>query len=222
MTIDPRIMMEFLPYLAQGAIYTVILSTVAIVIGIVVGLIIALMKIAPLKLLRWPATAYTDFFRGTPLLVQLMMLHYGLPQVFHYTPVAWLDAFVGLGLNSAGYVAEIFRAGIESIDRGQTEAARSLGMTYMQAMRYVILPQALRRVLPPLGNEYIALLKDSSLVSIIGMSELMFRARLLNGSTYRPFEAFFTAAILYLVITLPLTQVVAAMERKMSVSDKRA
>ncbi len=222
MTIDPGIMLEFLPYLLHGAIYTIVLSTVAIAIGIVMGLIIALMKIAPLKVLRWPATAYTDFFRGTPLLVQLMMLHYGLPQIFHYTPVAWLDAFIGLGLNSAGYVAEIFRAGIESIDRGQTEAARSLGMTYMQAMRCVILPQAVRRVLPPLGNEYIALLKDSSLVSIIGMSELMFRARLLNGSTYRPFEAFFTAAILYLVITLPLTQLVAVMERKMSISDKRS
>jgi len=213
------IVTRIMPYLAMGAVMTLQLTTISVFLGVINGLFIALARISKSRLLCWPAAAYIDFFRGTPLLAQLYLIHYGFPRLLGYTPYAYVSGIVALTLNCAAYIAEIYRSGIESIDRGQMEAARSLGMTYGQAMRCVILPQALRRVIPPLGNEYIAMLKDSSLVSIISIEELMWRARLLNGSNMRSFEDFFTAALFYLALTLTFSRLLRRVERRLKTSD---
>lgn len=134
--------------------------------------------------------------------------------------MGYIDALVALSLNSAAYMAEIYRAGIESIDRGQMEAARSLGMTYGQAMRYVILPQAFRRVIPPMGNEFIALLKESSLVSVIGMEDLMMKSNMMAGRSFRAFEAYFTSALIYLALTLTFTRLLGRIERRMKTDGR--
>lgn len=203
---------EALPLLLQGVIMTVRLTVVSIGLGMVLGLLVALCRIAKTPILRGPATFYVEFIRGTPLLVQIFMIYFGLGYWININD--YLAGVTALSINSAAYNAEIFRAGIQSISRGQMEAARSLGMTYSQAMRFVILPQAFRVVLPPLGNEFIALLKDSSLVSIIGIADLMRVGREIYGRTLKPFEVFTMVAFLYLALTLPLTLVVRFAERR--------
>jgi polar amino acid transport system permease protein len=181
------------------------------------------MKISRFRTLRALSTVYTDFFRGTPLLVQILIAMYALPiaipnlrlMIPNYDMVGGVAV---LGVNSGAYVAEIFRAGIESIHKGQMEAARSLGFSYLGAMRYIILPQTFRRVLPPLTNEFIALLKDSSLLSVVALPELAQQAR--NVSAWKANQSpFFGAALIYLAMTLPLTRLVAYMERRLAVSD---
>lgn len=200
------------PFLLKAARYTIIFSFVSECFGIALGLALALLRLSRLKVLRFPALAYIDIFRGTPLLVQLMFIYYALPLLGPKLN-AFMSGLLGLSLNSGAYVAEIFRAGIQSIHKGQMEAARSLGMTYLQAMRFVIIPQAWRLVIPPLTNEFIALIKDSSLLSVITVSELLYVTR--NVSTWRANATpYIIAALLYLAMTLPLTRVVAWMERR--------
>lgn len=206
---------RYLPFLLAGISVTLRYSVLAFLLGSIWGLAISLGRISKNIALRLPCLWYIDFIRGTPLLAQVYLIHFGLPQVFGYRPVGTIDALVALTLNSAAYVAEIWRGGIESIERGQMEAARSLGMTYSQSMRHVILPQAFRRVIPPMGNEFIALLKESSLVSVIGLEDLMMRANMMAGRSFRPFEAYFTVALIYLVLTLTFARLVARLEGRM-------
>lgn len=211
---------EILPRLIKhGVVITVELTTISVCIGTVIGLLVALLRISKYKPLQWLGAAYTDFFRGTPLLVQIMIIHYALPVVFNYTPVVWVSAIGALSINSGAYVAEIFRAGIQSIDKGQMEAGRSLGMTYGQAMRYIVLPQAFKISIPPLGNEFIALLKDSSLVMIIGLQELMGTSKLIVGRQPRVLETYLTAAFLYLIMTMSISRLVRYGERRLKAGD---
>lgn len=202
------------------------ISAVAVALGSVLGLIAGLMRISRNVLLKALATVYVDFIRGTPLLVQIFMIYYGLPQLIAaitgneakaIPPL--VAAIASTSINSGAYVAEIFRAGIQSIDRGQMEAARSLGMTYGQAMRYVILPQAFRRIVPPLGNEFIAMLKDTSLLSVIGFEELARRGNLIIGYNGRAFEIWFAVALFYLAMTLGISRLVSFTERRLKVND---
>lgn len=216
MVFELEIVGRYLPFLLAGVGITVEFTLVAFAAGSVLGLLLALARISKNPICHYPAVAYIDFIRGTPLLAQIYLIHFGLPQVFGYTPVGYVDALLALTLNSTAYIAEIMRAGIESIERGQMEAARSLGMTYVQAMRYVILPQALRRVVPPMGNEFIALLKESSLVSVIGMEDLMMKSRMMAGRSFRPFEAYFTAALIYLALTLTFSRILGWTERRLA------
>ncbi|GAW93151.1 amino acid ABC transporter permease [Calderihabitans maritimus] len=213
-------MIEILPILFEGAKMTVGLTVISITIGSIIGLFVSLARLSKFKLLSKLAGAYVDFFRGTPLLVQIMLIHYGLPQLLGYTPVKLVSGIVALSINSGAYVAEIFRAGIQSIDRGQMEAARSLGMTYGQAMRYVILPQAFKVCIPPLGNEFIALLKDSSLVMVIGLHELMTKGKLIVGRRPRPFEVYITIAFIYLLMTMSISYLVSWAERRLRTGDQ--
>lgn len=201
-----------LPLLLQGALMTVRLTVVSILLGMGLGLIVALGRISKTPILNVPATLYVEFIRGTPLLAQIFMIYFGLGYWINVND--YVAGITALSINSAAYNAEIFRAGIQSISRGQMEAARSLGLTYSQAMRFVILPQAFRVVLPPLGNEFIALLKDSSLVSIIGIADLMRVGREISGRTLQSFEVFTLVAFLYLTLTAPLTAVVRFAERR--------
>jgi len=207
-----------LPFLLHGAVRTLEFTTISVFLGLIIGLLVALARLSKNRLTNATAGAYVEFFRGTPLLAQLFLIHFGLPQVFKYVPNEFASGIVALTLNASAYIAEIYRGGIQSIERGQTEASRSLGMTYFQSLRYVILPQAIRRCIPPLGNEYIAMLKDSSLVSIISLRELMYSGRLMSGSTYFPFEIYSTVAIIYLVMTLTFSRFVHYSERRLRTS----
>lgn len=219
-----ELMSESFAPLLRGTVITLELTAGAVGMGIVIGLFMALMRLSDNRLFRGFAIAYIDFFRGTPLLVQILMVYFAVPQLLGFqTPenYQFIAGIAAMGLNSGAYIAEIFRSGIQSIDRGQTEAARSLGMTQAQAMRYIILPQAIKRVIPPLGNEFIALLKDSSLVAIIALEDLMYTGKIIVGRTYQPFVIYFEVALFYLVMTLILSRFVNYTERRLGKNDSR-
>ena len=161
---------------------TIALALLAEVLGIVLGLVLALLKISRSRILSWPAQAYIDVFRGTPLLVQITIIYFTTASVGIRFESLFFAGLVALSLNSAAYVAEIFRAGIQSIDKGQMEAGRASGLSHAQTMRYIIVPQAFRRTIPPLTNEFVTLVKDTSLVSVIGLAELLRAARVLQSA----------------------------------------
>ncbi|MTI81833.1 MAG: amino acid ABC transporter permease [Firmicutes bacterium] len=216
--IDIAFQLQILPLLLKGALLTIELTVMAIFFGTIIGLIVALMKISRFKMLAAIGGIYTWAIRGIPLLVQLYILYYGLPQLgINLEPMP--AAVIGLSICGGAYIAEIFRAGIQSIDRGQMEAALSLGMSYPQAMRRVILPQAYRRLLPPMGNEFITLLKDSSLVSIIAMTELLRQGKLLSNSTFRSMEIFLMVAVIYLILTTVFIYIIDKLEKRFAVAD---
>ena len=211
------IIREILPFLLKGALLTVFFSATSEVIGIIIGLATSMIRVTRIKVLNQLAVVYVDLFRGTPLLMQIIFIYYALPYLGINLP-AIVAGIVALSVNSGAYVSEIFRAGIESIDKGQTEAARSLGLSYMQAMRYVVIPQTIKRVLPPLTNEFVALIKDSSLLSVIAIAELMRTAKEMMSWKMNP-SSLTAAAIIYLIITLPLTRYVSYMEKKLKKSE---
>lgn len=207
-----------LPILLKGAVITIELTILAIFFGTIIGLFVALAKISHIKILVVMGEIYTWAIRGIPLLVQLYVLYYGLPQV-GIRLEAFPVAVIGLSICGGAYIAEIIRAGIQSIDKGQMEAALSLGMSYVQAMRRVILPQALRRLLPPMGNEFITLMKDTSLVSIICITELLRQGDLLSNSTFRSMEIYLTVAAIYLILTTIFIYIIGRLEKRLAISD---
>ncbi|MDD5660153.1 MAG: amino acid ABC transporter permease [Actinomycetota bacterium] len=208
---------EVLPFLLKGALWTIIFSASSEAIGVILGLVTSVIRVTKIKVLSQLAVVYVDFFRGTPLLMQIIFTYYALPYIGINLP-APVAGIVALSINSGAYVSEIFRAGIESIDKGQVEAARSLGLSYMGAMRYVIIPQTIKRILPPLTNEFVALIKDSSLLSVIAISELMRTSKEMMTWKLNP-SSLTAAAILYLIITIPLTRLVNNLEGKLKKSE---
>jgi polar amino acid transport system permease protein len=207
---------EYAPFFLKGTLLTIGLSLGSILIGTVLGLLIGLGKIMRNKLLAFPFTCYVAFFRGTPMLVQILLIHFAVVPLFLGQTNGILAAIITLSMNSAAYISEIFRAGIQSIDKGQMEAARSLGMNHIQAMRYVILPQAFKRMIPPLGNEFVVLIKESSLASLIAAPELMYWGRAMQGQYFRVWEPYLTAAFIYLILTLTLSFVLNRLERRLA------
>lgn len=216
--LDINFIKEILPNLLLGAVMTIKLTFFAIILGTLIGLFVALAKISGIKVLNWLGGLYTWIIRGIPLLLQLMFLYYGLPFV-GITLNEFTVAIIGLSVCGGAYIAEIIRAGIQSIDKGQMEAALSMGMSYTQAMQRVILPQAYRRLLPPMGNEFITLMKDSALVSVICMTELLRAANLLQNATFRPIEIYVTAGLMYLIMTTVFTTVFNRLEKRLAISD---
>lgn len=215
---DFKYFFSLVPVLGMGAVMTIELTILAIIFGTVLGLILALMKISHNPIISRLAGFYIYIMRGTPLLLQLFAIYYGLPSLgIKLDPFP--AAVIGMSLNSAAYVAEIIRGGIQSIDKGQMEAAKALGMTYFQAMKRVILPQAYRRLIPPMGNEFIALLKDSSLVSTIAMVDLMRTALQMYSNSFKPVEVFTLAGLYYLLLTSIFTLLFGKMERRYSVYE---
>jgi len=206
-------------FFKEAALMTLEITTSGILSGLLIGLIVVFAKISRLKAFNLPAAAYIYVIRGTPLLLQLFVIYYGLTNIVTIPPIP--SAVLALGIHNGAYIAEIFRGAIQSIDRGQMEAARSLGMTYARAMRRVILPQAFKRAIPPLGNQFIIALKDSSLASTIAVPELLLKARQLGASTFLYMEMLITVGIWYLIITTVLTYVVSKIERRLEVSDYR-
>ena len=202
----------------RGIWVTIVLTLCGYVGGLIFGVFLGLGKTSNRKWIYWPCKIYVDLFRGTPMLVQILLIHLAvIPAIFGQSFGYLFSGILALILNSAAYNAEIFRAGIQSIDKGQMEAARSLGLTHNQAMRKVILPQAFRRMIPPLGNEFIALLKDSSLVTVIAANDILYASKVVAGAYQRFWEPYLVAALLYLILTFGVTKLVAFMERRFSI-----
>ncbi|MGI6533762.1 MAG: amino acid ABC transporter permease [Peptococcia bacterium] len=215
-----------IPQLLTGAVTTIWITALAVSIGVLIGLVVGLARISGKTWLRALARVYVDAIRGTPLLVQIFIIYLGIPNLLNVLlgqqfPInVYVAGVMACGLNSGAYVAEIVRAGIQSIDRGQTEAARSLGMNSWQTMRYVILPQAFKRIIPPLGNEFIAMLKDTSLLSVIGIEELTRKGQLFIAVTFAPFPVYTGVLLMYLAMTLTISRFVSMLERRLAVSDR--
>ena len=215
-----EIIEQSLPLLLAGAGITIEITALSVGFGMAIGVIVSLIRLSGIKPLRILGNIYVDFLRGTPLLVQIFLVYFALPALIHHRVDAFVAAIAACSINSGAYVAEVFRGGIESIDKGQMEAGRSLGMTWWQTMRYIILPQAFKRIIPPLGNEFIAMLKDSSLVSVIGFEELTRRGPLIIARTYASFELWLTVAVLYLIMTLAVARFVGLLERRFKKDER--
>lgn len=214
MSFDLALAVDSLPLLLAGAVVTVQITMLSVGLGMVIGLFVGIARLANFWPVRTLAAVYIDFLRGTPLLVQIFLIYFALPMITGSRVDPFIAAITACGINSGAYVAEIFRAGIQSIDNGQMEAGRSLGMSWWQTMRYIIIPQAFKRVIPPLGNEFIAMLKDSSLVSVIGFEELTRCGQLVIARTYGSLEIWTSVAIIYLVMTVTISRLVAYLERR--------
>ena len=211
---DFELIQRALPILLMGAGVTIEITAFSVAIGFFIGLFVGIARISQFKILRIMAAVYADCIRGTPLLVQIFLIYFALPMAIGQRVEPFIAAVAACGINSGAYVSEIFRAGIQAIDVGQMEAGRSLGLTWWQTMRFIILPQAFKNILPPLGNEFIAMLKDSSLVSVIGFEELTRRGQLIIAQTYGSFEIWMTVAVLYLIMTMAISRIVAFMEKR--------
>ena len=214
---DFRLIVESIPFLVKGAIYTVQVSVLAIVFGLVLGWMLGLVAVSGVRWLRAIAWGYVQFIRGTPLLVQIFLIYFGLPTLGINIPAYW-SGVIALGINSAGFQAEIVRAGIESIDRGQTEAARSIGMSSFQTLVFILVPQTIRRVIPPLTNELITLTKSSSLLSAIAVLELTHAGQAIIARTFAPFEIYAAVAVFYLILVAALSRGSALLERRVFVN----
>jgi polar amino acid transport system permease protein len=206
-----------MPYILRGLVLTIELAVVSEIFILITGLVVSLVRISRLKIFRFLAAVYIDVIRGIPLLVQILIVYYGLG-FLGLNLSRFVAGVIALTICYAAYEAEIFRAGIESIHKGQMEAARSLGMGYLKAMRYVVLPQAIRNVIPPLSNEFIALLKDTALLSVIALPEVTRRATEMMGKYYKV-TPLVGAAIAYLIVTLPLMRLVQYMTTRLSIKD---
>lgn len=213
MGLDFTVVPKFLDVIMIGMLWTIAITVSAAILSFFGGIVFAVIALYAPKIVRLPFRAFEWLFMGTPLLLQLFLIYFGLIQIGIDLP-AFVAGVIGLGLHFAVYNSELIQAGILSVDKGQMEAARTLGMSRGQALRKVVIPQAVRDVIPPIGNNMIALLKDSALVSVIGVSELTLSAQLAIGRTYRPFEFYVVAAICYYVINLGMEAVLRRIERR--------
>ncbi|MDU9418127.1 ABC transporter permease subunit [Staphylococcus lloydii] len=216
---DGNFFTKYGSFFLKGIGNTILVSIVGVVLGALFGAIIALFKLSKFKPLRWLASAYIEFLRGTPLLVQVFLVYFGSTAVLGLDISALICGMIALVINCSAYIAEIIRAGINAVDKGQMEAARSLGLSYGQTMKTVILPQAIKNILPALGNEFVTVIKESSIISVIGVSEIMFNAQVVQGASFDPFTPLLVAAILYFVLTFTLSRVMYFFEGRLKVSD---
>lgn len=207
-------------FYVEGLGTTVALALLTVVFGVLGGSLLALFKTSNSKILRFISSAYIEFIRGTPMMVQVWIIFYGLSMVFSVDIPRFAAGVIAMGMNSAAYVAEIIRSGIQAVDPGQMEAARSLGMTKGLSMGRIILPQAIKNILPALGNEFVIVIKESSIVSIIGVGELMYKTTTISGNTFRPFEPFIIVSLIYFTLTFTLSKILAHIERNMGDSAK--
>jgi len=221
---------QYIQLFKEGLICTLSLSALTVVFGFILALIIALVRLSKVKPFDWLATAYVEVFRATPMLVQLFIVYYvlfanvTLPafKLFGFIRFErFLPGVVALSMNSGAYLSEIIRAGIQSIDHGQTEAARSLGLTGAQTMKNIILPQAIKNILPAIANEFVTIIKESSICYTIGVQEIMYAVNATKGATYRIAEPLIIATLVYFCLTFPTSKIIAFFERRMSRGDKR-
>lgn len=226
-TLQPDPYSRILVFVADGIWVTVYLTVISFVMVLLFGLLVALARLSKIIILRGVATVYVEVIRGIPLLVQLIFWYFAFPALIKQIGAAWgiesfanyqanaiLMAILGLAFCYTAYMSEVYRSGIQSISKGQMEAARSLGMNYFQAMRYIIIPQAIRVIMPPVGNEFITLLKDTSLVSTVAVADMTRRGREFMAANYIPIQTWVMIALLYLVLTVLSARVVSWLERR--------
>ncbi|MEH6355130.1 MAG: amino acid ABC transporter permease [Marinobacter sp.] len=211
---DWQAAIDSIPFLAKGIPYTLMISFGGLVIGFLLGIFFGLLSINKHWYFRWPATAYIEIFRGTPILVQVLFIFYGLPDLVGGPIDPLVAGIAAIALNSGAYISEVVRGGVQSIDRGQTEAGLSLGLSRNQSFWSIVWPQAFRRMIPPLGNQAIVSIKDTSLFSVIGVGELVRQGQVYIANTFTAFEVYFVVALMYLAITLSLSIVLRYMEKR--------
>ncbi len=213
---QPQVMIDSFPLLIGGLNLTIYITVIGILLGLILGVITGLVNCGHNKFLKYIAIAYIETIRGTPLIVQVMFLYFGLPLALGMRIPPVTAGIVAIGINAGAYIAEIVRGAIISIDHGQEEAARSTGLNKFQTMLYVIWPQAFRRMIPPLGNQFIISLKDTSLLVVIGVAELTRRGQEIIAINFRAFEIWLAVAILYLCLTLSLSYILRIIERRLN------
>ncbi len=217
---EPSIIVESIPQLLKGAELTVYLTLGGLFFGFILGAIFGLMKLSPSWIVRKIAGLYIETIRGTPMLVQAMFLYFGLPMAFGFRLPAMGAGVIVIAVNSGAYIAEIVRGAVQSIDTGQMEAGRSIGLNAMQTMRYIIWPQAFRRMLPPLGNQFIISLKDTSLLMIIGVGELLRTGDEIVAVNFRAFEVYLAVGLIYLSMTMSIAKVLQILEKRMKIEGR--
>ncbi|WP_071460062.1 amino acid ABC transporter permease [Bacillus massilinigeriensis] len=219
MNLDFTALVPSLPYILKGVVVTLEIVLVSGLLGFLFGILLALLKISRLQVLVLLADIYTSIFRGTPLILQLMLIYYGAPQIIGYEIEPYTAAVISFALNSAAYISEIIRAGILAVDKGQTEAAMALGIPYKSRMKDIILPQALKNILPALINEFITLTKESAIVSTIAVTDVMRRAYIVGGDKFRFLEPLMFAGLIYYCLVMALTLLGKIVERRMRQCD---
>lgn len=218
MLLDFQLIINSFPSLMSGALITIVVTTISMILGLILGLIAALAKMSKYKIAVFIANQYIDIIRGTPLLVQLFLIYYGLPQIgISIDPFP--SAILGLGINTGAYVAEAIRSGILSVEKGQHEATRALGLSSFESMRLVIIPQAVKTMIPPIGNQLLLLIKDSSLISIITVVELTRTAQQIISTTYKPIELYLAAAFIYYIISMVAAKMLNSLEKRARISE---
>ncbi|MFC4353933.1 amino acid ABC transporter permease [Chryseomicrobium palamuruense] len=219
MNLDFSQIVPYIPFMLEGIWVTLQLVIVALIFGFILGTLLALVKIMNNRVLRFLADAYTSIFRGTPLILQLMIIYFAVPQLTGYDIPTFLAGVLAFGLNSAAYISEIIRAGIQAVDKGQMEAAMALGIPYKPAMKDLILPQAMKNILPALMNEFITLTKESALVSTISYMDLMRRAQVVGSDIYRNFEPLLFVGMIYYLLVMGLTLIGRKIEKRLRQGD---
>lgn len=207
---------DYIPALLEGLYYTLLISVVGLIIGFILGAIFGLGRISRSKILYGISAVYVEVLRGTPVLVQAIWIYFALPLIIGFNIPSLAAGIIVIGLNSGAYIAEIVRGAVQSVEKGQMEAGRSLGLSRHLTMRYVIWPQAFKRMIPPLGNQFIISIKDTSLLSVILVPELIFQGRLVASNHFNAVEIYTTVAIFYLVITLTLSKILNLMEKRLN------
>ncbi|MGF2618045.1 amino acid ABC transporter permease [Rossellomorea vietnamensis] len=219
MNLDFSQIVPSIPFILNGVWVTLLFVLVSGIVGFIIGTILSLFKIGRIKVLKWIADAYTSIFRGTPLILQLMLIYFATPQLTGYDIPPFLAGMLAFGLNSGAYISEIIRAGIQAVDKGQREAAEALAIPYRPMMKDIILPQALKNILPALMNEYITLTKESAIVSTIGFLDIMRRSQIVSANTYTAFEPLIFAGLIYYVLVMGLTLLGRRLERRLRQSE---
>ncbi|NGJ65932.1 ABC transporter permease subunit [Staphylococcus aureus] len=216
---DSGFISKYGSFFLKGIKITILISLIGVALGSILGAFVALMKLSKIKIISWIASIYIEILRGTPMLVQVFIVFFGITAALGLDISALVCGTIALVINSSAYIAEIIRAGINAVDKGQMEAARSLGLNYRQTMKSVIMPQAIKNILPALGNEFVILIKESSIVSTIGVGEIMFNAQVVQGISFDPFTPLLVAAALYFVLTFVLTRIMNMIEGRLNASD---
>lgn len=216
---DSGFISKYGSFFLKGIKITILISLIGVALGSILGAFVALMKLSKIKIISWIASIYIEILRGTPMLVQVFIVFFGITAALGLDISALVCGTIALVINSSAYIAEIIRAGINAVDKGQMEAARSLGLNYRQTMKSVIMPQAIKNILPALGNEFVTLIKESSIVSTIGVGEIMFNAQVVQGISFDPFTLLLVAAALYFVLTFVLTRIMNMIEGRLNASD---
>ena len=221
MDLDFGSMLKYKDLFITGTFYTIFIAFITVAGGTILGMFLSLLKLSKYKILRFISSTYIEIFRGTPILVQLYLIYFGVPQItdIRFSPLT--AGIITLCLNSGAYVAELIRAGIMAVDKGQMEAARSLGMPLWRAMVFIVIPQAIKNILPALANEFIVIIKESSIASIIGVNELMYNTDTIRGNAFRPMEPLLITACIYFTMTFTLSKIIGYFERRMGDDSSR-